>query len=107
MDYTQSAIELLRRLHTHDMSQIETILLILIVNLPLPVEWRINIFMFLTNPHLPVLHIPFPHLSQFQFGLLGLVLIILSPLLWFILLYIVIVLINFLLPGLHQKRIQV
>lgn len=73
MDYTQQSNELIQKLKTADMSQAETLLLILIMNIPMPVEWRMNVFMFLTNPHIPFIsNIQIPHLSDFQFGLLAL-----------------------------------
>ncbi len=110
MTYTDQTHELIVKLQTHDMSQAQTLLLIVIMSLPMPVEWRINLYLFLTHPHLPFissLHINFPHLSSFQYGLLMLIIILLAPLWIFLLLLFSLIIINLIFKGLGLPLLKI
>ncbi|MDO8618891.1 MAG: type IV secretion system DNA-binding domain-containing protein [Candidatus Daviesbacteria bacterium] len=85
---SQQTNELIQKLKTADMSQGETMLLIVIMSLPLPVEWRIAIYQFLAFSHLP--SIPIPHLSPLQLFLFY----VLSPLWAFLILLFLLIFLN-------------
>ncbi len=110
MDYTQASNELIQKLKDNDLSQFESFLLIILASLPLPYEWRESLIVFFLNPHSIFSGIQIPHLTPLQFGILGLLLMLLSPLIGFLLLFLIYVISNFilktLLPTIFGKSIE-